>query len=113
MRWYLRSKIHKAIVTDAQIDYTGSITIDKDLVQKAGFSEGEKVSVWDITNGERLETYVIIDHTNQGMICINGAAAKRIKKGDKVIIAGFELTDKKVEPKIIFVDKNNKFLKYL
>ena len=113
MRWYLRSKIHNATVTEARVDYVGSITIDSFLTKKAGFHEGEKVSVWDITNGERLETYVILDSKNKGIICINGAAAKKIKKNDRVIIAGFELTDKKIKPKIILVDKNNKFLKYL
>lgn len=113
MRWYLRSKIHYAIVTEAKIDYMGSITIDKILTEKAGLHDGEKVAVWDITNGNRIETYVIIGHENTGIICINGAAARKIKKGHKVIIAGFELSDKQVKPKIILVDKNNKFVKYL
>lgn len=113
MRWYLRSKIHKATVTEAKIDYTGSITVDKELIEKAGFHEGEKVAVWDITNGERLETYVIKGKRNSGIICMNGAAAKKIKKNDKVVIVGFELSDKKIEPKIILVDENNKFVKYL
>ena len=113
MRWYLRSKIHRATVTEAEIDYIGSITIDKELMEKAGFEKGEKVAVWDITNGERLETYVIIGKRNSGIICMNGAAARKIKKGDKVIIAGFELANRKIKPKIILVDKNNKFVKYL
>ena len=113
MRWYLRSKVHKAIVTEAKIDYTGSITIDSSLMEKARFCEGEKVAVWDITNGERLETYVIKGKRISGIICMNGAAAKRIKKNDKVVIAGFELSDKPVKPKIILVDKENKFIKYL
>jgi aspartate 1-decarboxylase len=113
MRWYLRSKIHNVTVTDAKVDYIGSITIDRDLIQRVGFHEGEKVSIWDITNGERLETYVIIENDINGVVCLNGAAAKKIKKGDKVIIAGFELTDKKIKPQIILVDEDNKFLKYL
>ncbi len=113
MRWYLRSKIHKATITEAKVDYIGSITIDFVLIEKAGFDEGEKVAVWDITNGERLETYVILGKENSGEICMNGAAAKKIKKGHKVIIAGFELSNKKIEPKIILVNENNKFIKYL
>jgi len=92
MRWYLRSKIHNATVTQANIKYTGSITIDKELIKKTGFDKGEKVAVWDITNGERLETYVIEGKRNSGIICMNGAAAKKIKKGHKVIIVGFELS---------------------
>lgn len=111
MRWYLRSKIHSAAVTEANIDYIGSITIDKDLIEKAGFDIGEKVAVWDITNGERLETYVI--EGQPGVICMNGAAARKINKGDKIIIAGFELSDKYIRPKIVLVDENNKFVRYL
>ena len=113
MRWYLRSKIHRATVTEAKIDYIGSITIDKELIEKAGLHEGEKVAVWNITNGERLETYIIEGKKNSGIICINGAAAKKIKKNDKVIIAGFELLDRKIKPKIILVNEENKFVKYL
>ncbi len=113
MRWYLRSKIHNAGVTEAKTDYIGSITIDSVLLKKAGFHETEKVAVWDITNGERLETYIIAGKPNSGTICINGAAAKKIKKAHQVIIAGFELSDKKIEPTIILVDKKNKFVKYL
>ena len=113
MRWYLRSKIHKATVTEAKIDYLGSVTIDKELIEKAGFEKGEKVSVWDITNGERLETYVIEGERNSEVICMNGAAAKKIRKGDKVIIAGFELSEKRIEPKIVLVDGKNRFVKYL
>ncbi len=113
MRWYLRSKIHNATVTEAKVDYMGSITIDRELIDKAGFDKGEKVSVWDITNGERLETYIIPGERNSGIICINGAAAKRIKKRDIIIIAGFELSDKPIKPKIILVDEKNKFVRYL
>jgi len=97
MRYYLRSKIHNATVTEANINYLGSITIDKVLVEKAGFDNGEKVAVWDITNGERLETYIIEGERNSGEIVMNGAAARKIKKGHKVIIAGFELSDKPIE----------------
>ena len=113
MRWYLRSKIHNATVTDARVDYMGSVTIDSSLVKRGGFEEGEKVAVWDVTNGERLETYIILGEKDSGMICINGAAARKIKKGHKVIIAGFELSDKKIGPKILLVDDKNKFVRYL
>ena len=113
MRWYLRSKIHNATVTEARVDYIGSIEIDTELLEKAGFENGEKVAVWDITNGERLETYVIEGVRNSGVICMNGAAARKIKKGHKVIIAGFELSDKKIKPKVVLADEKNRFSKYL
>lgn len=102
-----------ATVTEAKIDYIGSITIDKNLVEKAGFREGEKVAVWDVSNGERLETYIILGKKDSGIICMNGAAARKIKKGHKVIVAGFELAKNKIKPKIILVNKNNKFIRYL
>ena len=111
MRFYLRSKIHRATVTEADVDYIGSITIDKELMGKAGFHGGEKVSVWDISNGERLETYTIAG--KKGEICMNGAAAHKIKKDDIIIIAGFELSDKPIKPAIILVDDKNQFVKYL
>ncbi|MBN2546376.1 MAG: aspartate 1-decarboxylase [Spirochaetes bacterium] len=113
MRWYLRSKIHDATVTESELNYIGSITIDSSLTEKAGFNENEKVAIWDKTNGQRIETYIILGEKNSGVICINGAAAKKIKKGDKVIIAGFELSDKPVKSKTVLVDKKNRFIKYL
>lgn len=113
MRWILRSKIHKAIVTEANINYIGSITIDEELIEKVGLRSGEKVLVVDNTNGARLETYVVIGKKNSGVICINGAAAYLIKTGDEIIIMGFELTDKPIKAKNILVDKNNKFVKFL
>jgi len=112
MRFYLRSKIHNATVTEANINYIGSITIDKVLLEKAGFNNGEKVAVWDITNGERLETYIIEAKRNSGEIVMNGAAARKIKKGHKVIIAGFELSDKQIKPTIVMVDSKNKFERF-
>lgn len=113
MRLVLRSKIHKATVTDADLNYIGSITIDEDLIQKAGFWPGEKVLIADNTNGARLETYIIVGKRGSGMICMNGAAAHLIKTGDEIIIMGFELSDKPIQPKNILVDKNNKFVKFL
>ena len=113
MRWVIRSKIHKATVTEAEVDYVGSITIDKDLMEKTGLMEGEKVLVGSNTSGARLETYVMKGKRGSGTICMNGAAAHLIKEGEEIIIMAFELTDTPIKPKIILVDKNNKFVKYL
>ena len=109
MRWILRSKIHKAIVTQAELSYVGSITIDKELMEKAGLMRGEKVLVVSNTSGARLETYTIEGPRGSGVICMNGAAAHLIKKGDEIIIMGFELSDQPISPKMILVDSNNKF----
>ena len=113
MRSVLRSKIHKATVTEANLDYVGSITIDEDLIDKVGLWPGEKVMVVSNTTGARLETYVIKGQKGSGIICMNGAAAHLIKKGEEIIIMGFEITDKPIEPKNILVDQNNKFVRYL
>jgi aspartate 1-decarboxylase len=113
MRLVLRSKIHKANVTEANVDYVGSITIDEGLIEKAGFWPGEKVLVVDNTNGARLETYVMVGEKDSGIICMNGAAAHLIKVGDEIIVMGFELTDTTVKPQNIVVDKQNRFLSYL
>ena len=113
MRWVLRSKIHKATVTEANQNYIGSITIDKGLIEKAGFWPGEKVLVVDNNNGARLDTYIIAGESGSGIICMNGASAHLIKQGHEIIIMGFELTDKHVKAKNILVDKRNKFVKYL
>jgi len=100
MRWVLRSKIHRATVTETNLNYIGSITIDEDLVEKAGFWPGEKVLVVSNTTGARLETYVILGKRNSGVICLNGAAAHLIKTGEEIIIMGFELVDKPIKPKL-------------
>lgn len=113
MRLLLRSKIHRATVTETEVDYIGSITIDSDLMKKADIWPGEKVLVSDIDNGARFETYTVEGEPGSGIIGINGAAAKLVKKGDKVIIMAFEITDSPVEPKIILVDEDNRFLRYL
>ena len=113
MRWMLRSKIFRATVTEASVEYKGSITIDEELVEKAGFWPGERVLVVSNTTGERLETYVILGKRGSGTICMNGAAAHLIKKGEIIIIMGFELTDKPIKATAITVDKNNKFTGYL
>ena len=113
MRFVLHAKIHKAIVTEANLNYVGSITIDEELTEKAGFWPGEKVMIVSNTTGVRLETYIILGERNSGVICMNGAAAHLIKKGEEIIIMGFELTDDPIQAKIILVDDKNKFLKFL
>ena len=109
----LRSKIHKATVTEADVDYVGSITLDMDLADKVGIKEGEKVLVVDNTNGARLETYVIPGERGSGVVGMNGASARLIKKGDEVIVMGFELSDGDVDEKSILVDGQNRFVRYL
>jgi len=113
MRWFLHAKIHKATVTQADVNYIGSITIDRDLCDRIGLLEGEKVLVTSNTGGGRLETYVIYGEANSGIICMNGAAAHVIKQGEEIIIMAFELAEKTIEQKIILVDKQNKFVRYL
>jgi aspartate 1-decarboxylase len=113
MRFVLRSKIHKANVTEANRAYIGSITIDKTLMDKSGLWPGEKVMVVSNTSGARLETYVIEGAPDSGIICMNGAAAHLIKKGEEIIIMGFELTDKPIKPMNILVDKQNRFVRLL
>jgi len=113
MRWLLRSKIHKATVTDANVNYVGSISIDEDLMERVGLWPGEKVLVVDNTNGARLETYVMVEERGSGTICMNGASAHLINPGDEIIIMGFELTDKQISPKNILVDAENKFVREL
>ncbi len=113
MRIYLRSKIHKATVTSADLHYIGSITIDEELMELADIAEYEKVLVVDNNNGNRLETYVIKGKKNSGIIGMNGAASHLIHKGDEIIIMSFQVTDHPKKPINILVDKNNRFIKYL
>lgn len=113
MRWFLHAKIHKAIVTEADLNYVGSITIDEELLGKSGLQAGEKVLVVSNTTGARLETYIITGQKNSGIICMNGASAHLIKKGEEIIIMGFELSDQPLTAKNVLVDSQNKFLKYL
>jgi len=113
MRWLLRSKIHKATVTDANVAYVGSILIDEALMNRCGLWEGEKVLVVSNTSGARLETYVIKGPRDSGSIQINGAAAHLIKAGEEIIIIGFELSDHPVSPTCILVDEKNRFVREL
>lgn len=109
---FLKAKIHRAKVTQAELDYVGSITIDVALLEAAGIREYERVQVVDINNGQRLETYAICGQRNSGIICLNGAAARMVNVGDKVIIMTYALLeDREIEafvPKVVFVDENNK-----
>ena len=108
----LKAKIHRVTVKQAELNYVGSITVDQDLLDAAGILEYEKVLVVDIDNGNRLETYTISGERGSGMICLNGAAARYVSTGDKVIIMCFtELTPeeaKEHKPRVIFVDDDNK-----
>lgn len=106
----LKSKIHRATVTEANVDYIGSITIDRDLIERAGLLPGELVHVWNVDNGERLETYVMVGERGSGTICINGAAAHKVEVGHRVIITAFVLTDERIQPKMILVDECNRFV---
>ena len=108
----LKGKIHRATVRQAELDYVGSITVDPELMDAAGILEYEKVVIVDINNGSRFETYTIAGEPGSGMICLNGAAARCVSQGDKIIIMCYaEMTPKEAEehkPKVVFVDDNNK-----
>lgn len=108
----LKGKIHRATVTQAEVDYIGSITIDQDLMDAAGILEYEKVQVADVERGTRLETYVISGEPGSGVICLNGAAAHLVTPGDKVIIMCYaQITPEEAresKPRVVFVDEDNK-----
>jgi aspartate 1-decarboxylase len=114
LRQVLFAKLHHVTVTEADVNYVGSITIDQDLMERVGMGPGELVHVWDVTNGERLETYTIVGERGSGTICMNGPAALRCRVGDRLIVAAFALTDEpeKVQPRIGFVDAHNRFTGY-
>ena len=111
----LKSKIHRATVTAADINYVGSITIDEDLMKAANIIEFEKVHVLNINNGERIETYIIKGKKGSGTICLNGAAARKFFVGDVIIIASYAIMDAEIaktfKPSLVFPDKNNRLPK--
>lgn len=111
LRTVLKSKIHRAHVTEANLYYEGSITIDSDLMKKADIIEGEKVEVLNLNNGQRIETYAISGKAGTGVICLNGPAARASCVGDEVIIISYVLIEenesKTIKPKIIKVDERN------
>jgi aspartate 1-decarboxylase len=106
----LKSKLHCVTVTEANLNYMGSITIDEDLMDAAGMIAGEKVQVLDNNNGERFETYIIKGKRGSGCICLNGAAARKVQIGDTVIIISYALMDfdeaKSFQPRIVFPENN-------
>ena len=108
----LKAKIHRATVTQADLDYVGSITIDSELLDESGILEYEQVAIADIDNGNRFETYVIAGEAGSGIICLNGAAAKCVNVGDKVIIMAYaQMTPEEAKshkPTVLFVDDKNK-----
>ena len=107
----LKGKIHRATVTQAELDYVGSITVDEDLLDAAGIREYEMVQIVDINNGSRFETYTIAGERGSGVMCLNGAAARCAMKGDIVIIIAYAQMDEKeareLKPKVVLVDENN------
>lgn len=112
----LKSKIHRATVTDASLDYIGSITLDEDLMVAADILPHEQVQVLDITNGARFETYAIVGESGSGVVCVNGAAARLVQPGDKVIVITYAVVDeaeaKKMSagPTVVHVDELNRML---
>ena len=111
----LKSKIHRATVTQAELNYIGSITIDCKLMEASGIIEYEKVLIADIDNGNRFETYTIAAEAGSGIVCLNGAAARHVLSGDKIIIMSFmQVSPDEVKdnpPKVVFVDDNNKIVR--
>jgi len=111
-RKMLKSKIHRATVTHADVEYEGSVTIDADLLEAADLLEYESVHIWNVTNGSRLETYALRGDRGSGQICVNGAAAHLARPGDLVIIASWVQLDEREaqrhEPKLVFVDEKNR-----
>ena len=115
LRTVLKSKIHRATVTDADLHYEGSISIDEELLKASDIIPNEHVHIWDVTNGNRFETYALKAKKGSGTVCINGAAAHLAKKGDTVIITSFGSLDekklKKHEPRVVLVDSKNRIVK--
>lgn len=112
MRKMLRGKIHRATVTQADLHYEGSITIDRALMAAMDLLEFESVHIWDVDNGERFETYVLEGEADSGVICVNGAAARKVAVGDLIIIGAFTWLDEEAarsfEPKVVMVDGANR-----
>ncbi len=108
----LKGKIHRATVTQAELDYVGSITVDEDLLEAAGIREYELVQIVDIDNGNRFETYTIAGERGSGVMCLNGAAARCVSLGDKIILMCYaQMTPEEADdhkPKVVFVDQENK-----
>ncbi len=112
LRNMLKGKIHRASVVQAELDYVGSITVDEELLELADICEYERVQVVDINNGSRFETYTIAGERGSGLICLNGAAARQVQTGDKIIIMSYAMMSdeelKDYSPRVVFVDENNR-----
>jgi aspartate 1-decarboxylase len=113
LRAMCKSKIHHAVVTAADLNYIGSIGIDDSLMRMTGIIAGEQVSVWNVNNGERVETYAIPLPAGSARVVVNGAAARHFTVGDRVIIVAFCLTDEVIVPEMIAVDERNRFVQRL
>ncbi len=113
MRNVLRSKIHRAYITDANPDYVGSVIIDRELMEKIDLWEDEKVMICDVTNGNRWETYVLPGDRGSGTVSVQGSGAKLCQIDDCVIILSFEVSDEPIEPKMILVNRENQFVGYI
>ena len=111
----LKAKIHRATVTQAELDHVGSITVDMDLLEQAGILEYEKVQIVDVNNGSRFETYTIAGERGSGVMCLNGAAARMVQTGDKIILMAYaQVTPEEaseLRPTVLFVDEKNKVTK--
>jgi aspartate 1-decarboxylase len=111
-RFMLKSKLHRAIVTDADLHYEGSVSIDQNLMEAADLLSYEKVAIYDISNGERFSTYVIPGERDSGTICLNGAAARKVSRGDLIIIASYVMVDDDKtagwSPKCVLLDDRNR-----
>ena len=111
----LKAKIHRATVTQAELDYVGSITVDMDLLEQAGILEYEKVQIVDVNNGSRFETYTIAGERGSGVMCLNGAAARMVQTGDKIILMAYaQVTPEEaseLRPTVLFVEEKNKVTK--
>lgn len=111
----LKAKIHRATVTQAELDYVGSITVDMDLLERAGIFEYEKVQIVDVNNGARFETYTIAGERGSGVMCLNGAAARMVQTGDKIILMAYAQVSpeeaKGLRPTVLFVDEKNQVTK--
>lgn len=109
-----KSKIHRATVTEANLNYVGSVTIDKELLDQSGILEGEKVQIVNINNGARLETYTIVGEPGSGVVCLNGAAARLVQPGDQVIIMAYAMLSeeeaKTFKPTILHLDEKNRIV---
>lgn len=116
LKEFLCSKIHRATITDSNLEYVGSITIDEELIEKAGISEWQKVDILDINNGERFQTYVIKGKRGSKCFCVNGAAARKVQKGDKIIIISYAYYNeeelKTHKPQIVLLDDDNNVMSH-